>query len=107
MSNKGGRVSPESVADYPPEYLFNSVEERSAYEPTTVDEIEELYSDVSVNGTMPIGGIALILELFCLCEKQNPDAHQFHLTLLWTKECIEGTRGLKNLLNIVIRHREY
>lgn len=86
---------------------FNSVEKRSAYEPTTIRKIEKLYSNVKVDGTMSIGGIALILELFCLCEKQNPDAHQFCLTLLWTKECIEGTRDLKNLLNIVIRHREY
>ena len=84
-----------------------SVEERAAFEPSTVAHIEELYHRVSVTGTMPIGGIALILELFCLCEKQNPDAHQFRLTLLWTKECIEGTRDLKNLLNVVIRHKEY
>lgn len=86
---------------------FASTEERAAYAPTTVRQIEELYGNVNVDGTMPIGSIALILELFCLCEKQNPDAHQFRLTLLWTKECIEGTRDLKNLLNIVIRHREY
>ena len=64
---------------------FNSVEERAAYAPTTIRHIEELYSNVKVDGTMSIGGIALILELFCLCEKQNPDAHQFCLTLLWTK----------------------
>lgn len=86
---------------------FASTEERASYTPTTVRQIEELYGNVNVDGTMPIGSIALILELFCLCEKQNPDAHQFRLTLLWTKECIEGTRDLKNLLNIVIRHREY
>ena len=88
-------------------YPFTTVEERTAYVPTTVEEIEKLYGNVSVDGTMSIGGIALILELFCLCEKQNQNAHQFCLTLLWTKECIEGTRDLKNLLNIAIRHREY
>ena len=86
---------------------FASVKERAAFEPSTVAHIEEQFNRVCVTGTMPIGGIALILELFCLCEKQNPDAHQFRLTLLWTKECVEGTRDLKNLLNVVIRHREY
>lgn len=86
---------------------FASVEERAAYVPATVGQIEGRYGNVVVSGTMPIGGVALILELFCLCEKQTPDAHQFRQTLLWTKECIGGTRDLKNLLNIVIRHREY
>lgn len=86
---------------------FSSPEERKAYSPTTVSQIEQEYGNVNVVGTMPIGSIALILELFCLCEKQNKGAHQFRLTLLWTKECIEGKRDLRNLLNIVIRHREY
>lgn len=51
---------------------FNSVEERSAYVPTTIRKIEKLYSNVKVDGTMSIGGIALILELFCLCENKTP-----------------------------------
>jgi hypothetical protein len=86
---------------------FASIEERALYKPITVGTIVKRYSNVCVGGTMSIGGIALILELFCLCERQNPDAHQFRLALLWTKECIEGTIDLKKLLNIVIRHREY
>ena len=52
---------------------------------------------------MSIGGIAIILELFCLCEKQTPDARQFKLALLWTKECVLGQRDFKNLLNLIIR----
>lgn len=86
---------------------FGTQEERRAYVPKTVEYVKQQYSDVRIDGTMAIEGIALILELFCLCEKQTPNAHQFRQTLLWTKECIEGTRDLKNLLNIVIRHREY
>ena len=86
---------------------FTSTKERAVYTPTTIKQIEDLYGNVSVAGTMHVGSIALILELFCLCEKQNPNAHQFQFTLLWTKECIEGKRDLKKLLNIVIRHREY
>ena len=45
---------------------FNSVEERAAYAPTTIRHIEELYSNVKVDGTMSIGGIALILEVTIL-----------------------------------------
>ena len=35
---------------------FNSVEERAAYAPTTIRHIEELYSNVKVDGTMSIYG---------------------------------------------------
>ena len=56
---------------------------------------------------MSIGGIAIILELFFICEKQTPEAHQFKLALQWTKECVLGERDFNNLLNLVIRHREY
>lgn len=86
---------------------FASLEERARYTPITLQEVENRFKNVSVPGTMSIGGIAIILELFCLCEKQTPDAHQFKLALQWTKECVLGQRDFKNLLNLVIRHREY
>ncbi len=86
---------------------FASLEERAHYSPTTLQEVEKRFQSVSVPGTMSIGGVAIILELFCLCEKQTPDAHQFKLALQWTKECVLGQRDFKNLLNLVIRHREY
>ena len=86
---------------------FDSLEERKLYQPRTLKEIETKFANVSTPGTMSIGGIAIILELFCLCEKQTPDAHQFKLALQWTKECVLGERDFKNLLNLVIRHREY
>ena len=86
---------------------FASVEDRDNYTPTTQQTIEERYADISVPGTISIGGLAIILELFCLCEKQNPGAHQFKLALQWTKECVLGERDFKNVLNLVIRHREY
>ncbi len=86
---------------------FSSREERNLYQPQTLKEIETRFADVNTPGTMSIGGIAIILELFCLCEKQTPDAHQFELALEWTKECILGKRDFKNVLNLVIRHREY
>ena len=86
---------------------FSSKEDRANYSPITLQDVEERFKEVIVPGTMSIGGIAIILELFCICEKQNPGAHQFKLALQWTKECISGTRDFKNLLNLVIRHREY
>ena len=111
---KGQRYSDEvtQLVDY---YLgfydsctpFASQTERAAYSPRTLDVVEERFSYVDVPGTMSIGGIAIILELFCLCEKQTPGAHQFKLALQWTKECLLGERDFKNLLNLVIRHREY
>lgn len=86
---------------------FCSQQERAKYEPITLTDIEKEFGYVNVPGTMSIGGMAIILELFCLCEKQNPDAHQFKLALQWTKECVLGERDFKNVLNLVIRHREY
>ena len=86
---------------------FYSAEDRAEYTPVTLDKIEAYFSHVIVPGTISIGGMAIILELFCLCEKQNPGAHQFKLALQWTKECVLGERDFKNVLNLVIRHREY
>lgn len=86
---------------------FSSIEKRAEYQPSTTLKTKAQYGHVEVEGTMPIEGVALILELFCLCERQNPGAHQFQYALQWTKDCILGTRDIKNLLNLVIRHREY
>ena len=86
---------------------FPTPESRNAYTPKTLIEIEERFGNIAVPGTISIGGMAIILELFCLCEKQNPGAHQFKLALQWTKECVLGERDFKNVLNLVIRHREY
>lgn len=86
---------------------FSSVEERKNYNPKSLDYIEKTYAKVNVSGTLSIGGLALILELFCLCEKQNQVAHQFKYSLVWTKECIEGKKNYRNLLNLAINHREY
>lgn len=86
---------------------FGSLAERDEYRPKTMSIIESRYSDVDVPGTLSIGGLALILELFCLCEKQNKDAHQFKYSLQWTKDCLEGKKNYRSLLNLAIKHREY
>ncbi|MBQ7018289.1 MAG: hypothetical protein IJN06_04700 [Bacteroidales bacterium] len=86
---------------------FKNTDERAAFKPITLSYVETQYSNVKVDGTISIGGLAIILELFCLCEKQNKDAHQFLYSLQWTKECIEGKRNYRTLLNLAIHHREY
>ena len=86
---------------------FASLDDRKNYKPTSLKHIEQTYAKVVVPGTLSIGGLALILELFCLCEKQNKDAHQFKYSLVWTKECLDGKKNYRNLLNLAIKHREY
>lgn len=86
---------------------FSSVEDRAAYQPKSINEIEMQYSHVNVPGTFSIGGIALILELFCICEKQTAGAHQFKLQLKMTRNYMDGKVNYRNLLNLAINHREY
>lgn len=86
---------------------FASLDERRNYKPISPVHIEQAYANVVVPGTLSISGLALILELFCLCEKQNKDAHQFRYSLVWTNECLEGKKNYRNLLNLAIKHREY
>lgn len=86
---------------------FSSAEERAAYKPKSLVEIDKKYSYVQVPGTFSMGGIAIILELFCICEKQTAGAHQFRLQLEWTRKYMDGQINYRNLLNLAINHREY
>lgn len=86
---------------------FSSVEDRAAYVPESQKIIHDRYSHVAVPGTFSMDGIALILELFCICEKQTADAHQFHLLLQQTRAYLDGKINYRNLLNLAIKHREY
>ncbi len=65
------------------------------------------YSHVQVPGTFSMDGIAIILELFCICEKQTAGAHQFKLQLQVTRDYMDGKINYRNLLNLAINHREY
>ena len=68
---------------------FSSVEERASYTPKSIEQI------------------AIILELFCICEKQTVGAHQFKLQLQMTRDYMDGKINYRNLLNLAINHREY
>ena len=86
---------------------FSSIEERAAYTPKSLDVIEKKYAHVNVPGTFSMGGMAIILELFCICEKQTAGAHQFKLQLQMTRGYMDGKINYRNLLNLAIKHREY
>ena len=86
---------------------FSSIEERAAYTPKSLDVIGKKYAHVNVPGTFSMGGMAIILELFCICEKQTAGAHQFKLQLQMTRDYMDGKINYRNLLNLAIKHREY
>ncbi len=69
---------------------FKSVFERNAYTPQTPSSIREKYGNLDIFHTLPMDYIALILELFSLCEKQNNKAYMFRDLLLLLKDYING-----------------
>ena len=69
---------------------FETVEERNSYEPQTVNYIMSRYGHVDTRHTLPMDYIALIIELFCLCEKRNEGAYMFRNILLLLKDYIDG-----------------
>lgn len=86
---------------------FSSVEERASYTPKSIEQIGDKYSHVRIPSTFSMDGIAIILELFCICEKQTVGAHQFKLQLQMTRDYMDGKINYRNLLNLAINHREY
>lgn len=86
---------------------FTSVQERASYVPKSFEKFEKKYSYVKVPGTLSMGGLAIILELFSICEKQTAGARQFKLQLQMTREYMDGKVNYRNLLNLAIKHREY
>lgn len=97
---------PEKVKEIVEYYLdfydkcvpFNSIQERAQYEPLTVEEITSKYADVVVNKTLPIDYIALVIELFCVCEKRNEGAYMFKDLLNKVKAYIDGDLDYMHLL---------
>lgn len=69
---------------------FSSVKERNSYVPKTVAYIMKKYRMVKYCKTLPMDYIALIIELFCLCEKRNNDAYMFRNLLFTLKDYVDG-----------------
>lgn len=78
---------------------FDSVEERKNYVPQTVDVILAKYGHVKVDKTLPIDYNALIIELFCYCEKRNEGAFMFKDLLNKLKAFIDGDIDYMHLLS--------
>lgn len=66
------------IAFYDNSKPFTSIADRASYTPTSIKAIGGKYSYVLVSGTLSMDGIAIILELFCICEKQTIGAHQLN-----------------------------
>lgn len=86
---------------------FASIDDRASYIPKSRQIIGNKYSHVQVPGTLSMDGLLIILELFCICEKQTRGAHQFKLLLQNTRDCINRKINYRNVLNLAINHREY
>lgn len=69
---------------------FATVQERDSYIPRTPLHIMNTYGNLNVFRTLPMDYIALVIELFSLCEKQNENAYMFRDILHLLKDYIDG-----------------
>lgn len=69
---------------------FDSIEERNLYQPSSVSYIYNTYNYIDVTNTLPIDYIALMIELFCYCEKRNTGAYMFKDLLSTLKDYMLG-----------------
>ena len=109
-----GQTFPQEINDIIDYYIdfydkkctpFSSLNARASYSPQTVRHICQTYSHVKVPRTLPIDYIALMIELFCFCEKQNPGAYQFRNSLQRIKDFLNGTATYMDVLRLVVSHR--
>lgn len=81
---------------------FKDVKDRQNYKPRTVDAISKSYEHVVVERTLPIDYVALIVELFCLCEKQNVSAetnvYMFKNILKLLSKYVDGEANYMDVL---------
>lgn len=77
---------------------FESVEERNAYEPRTPSFIMATYGNLNVFRTLPMDYIAMVIELFSLCEKRNEGAYMFRNILHILKDYVDGNADYMNVI---------
>lgn len=70
---------------------FETVEERDSYIPKTQTFIMNTYGNLDIFKTLPMDYIALVIELFSLCEKRNEGAYMFRNILHLLKNYVDGT----------------
>lgn len=84
---------------------FDTQLQRDNHQLQTIDVIKNLYAHVVVARTLPIDALAVLLELFCYCEKRNqPVAHQFRDALIRMKDYCDGKTNLVDVLHLVCSH---
>ena len=86
---------------------FSKPVDRNNYQMVTVPYVREHFGHIIVPGSLPIEGIAVIIEYLCLNEKRAEGAHQFRLLLEWIKDGANGQRSFMSVLNLAARHQEY
>lgn len=86
---------------------FSTPDDRKTYQMVTVPHIHEHFGHINVPGSLPIEGIAVIIEYLCLNEKRAEGAHQFRLLLEWIRDGANGQRSFMSVLNLAARHQEY
>ncbi len=82
---------------------FATQVERNCFMPQAMKEIANTFSYVSVDRTLPIDALALLIELFCYNEK-SPTAHQFRDGLLKMKDYCLGKVSVNEVLNLMCSH---
>jgi hypothetical protein len=56
---------------------FNNTKERAQYKLETVSEIVKKYEHINQENTLSLEYVAIVIELFCICEKRNAGAYMF------------------------------
>ena len=86
---------------------FSDPDDRKTYQLVTAPYVQKHFGHIIVPGSLPIEGIAVIVEYLCLNEKRAEGAHQYRLLLEWIKEGALGQRSFMSVLNLAARHQEY
>ena len=77
---------------------FNTIEERNTYQLKYREGLTKEYKELDAIGALPVELIITLVELFCKCEKQTPDAFMFRGMLNLTKEYLEGKKDYYQLI---------
>jgi hypothetical protein len=77
---------------------FNSIIERQNYSLQTVNHILESYNHIEQENTLSLEYVAIIIELFCICEKRNEGAYMFRNILNNLLGYIDGNVDYLTLL---------
>ena len=77
---------------------FKSKEERENYQLKYREGLVKYYKELDSIGALPVELITTLVELFCKCEKQTPDAFMFKGMLKLCKEYLEGKKDYYQLI---------